>query len=95
MKTFSLEEDGETGIYCPRCGIDSEEGACDHLYLHHTGQMDEPEYDRDNIIKSYESQDQLGLMEFLDSKLGEDYLCFYLYIPAPSDFDAFYVYELS
>ena len=36
-----------------------------------------------------------GLMEFLESQLGENYLCFYLYIPAPSDFDAFYVYDLS
>ena len=84
----------ELDIYCFICGTAtlSQNGIqkCSHLVL--IGTSDVIEYDKNDLMKTYDDEEHGFIIDYLKKELSDDYLMLWRNNPAPSFFDEYFVY---
>ena len=86
----------KNSIKCPKCyTINADENGvkeiCDHLVFISTSHSDEPDLDKENLIKDYDPDRFDDVIDFLKLKLNDNYLMFV--DSSTRQIDAYFIYK--
>ena len=98
MQKIEITTGGDEMAHCPLCGmksiVDGKIQSCDHLVYVTTDESSEPDYDKDNLFKKMNDDDEETQLEYLENNLSDEFLCICLFAPPPVFFGAYHVYRL-